>query len=78
MAKLTKTSVFKAQGAKVETAMEKTTRIARKLVEDEAEERQVKMARLRKARLEREASTPPESITAPKRKTLKSNAATKT
>ncbi|MCK0150673.1 hypothetical protein MWU54_11605 [Marivita sp. S6314] len=58
MAKLTKTSVFKAQGPKVETPMDKTTRIVRKMVEEEAEQRQAKNDRLRNARLEREAKTP--------------------
>jgi hypothetical protein len=58
LAKLTKTSVFNAQGAKVETPMDKTTRIVRKMVDEEAEKRQVKMDRLRNARLEREANTP--------------------
>lgn len=58
MAKLTKTSVFKAQGPKVETPMDKTTRIVRKMVDEEAVQRQAKIDRLRKARLEREASTP--------------------
>ena len=58
MAKLTKTSVFKAQGPKVETPMDKTTRIVRKMVDEEAVQRQAKIDRFRKARLEREASTP--------------------
>lgn len=58
MAKLTKTSVFKASGHIVETPMDKTTRIVRKMVKDEAEQRQVKNDRLRNARLEREANTP--------------------
>ncbi len=58
MAKLTKTSVFKAQGPKVETQMDKTTRVVRKMADEEAEQRQVKMDRLRNARLEREANTP--------------------
>ncbi|MEN9011540.1 MAG: hypothetical protein ABF241_05695 [Yoonia sp.] len=38
--------------------MDKTTRIVRKMVDEEAEQRQVKMDRLRIARLEREANTP--------------------
>jgi len=38
--------------------MDKTTRIVREMVEEEAEQRQVKIDRLRKARLEREANTP--------------------
>jgi len=58
VAKLTKTSVFKAQGPKAETPMDKTSRIVRKMVDEEAEKRQVKIDRLRNARLEREANTP--------------------
>ncbi|WP_165978803.1 hypothetical protein [Antarcticimicrobium luteum] len=38
--------------------MDKTTRAAREILDDEAETRLVKTARLRKARLEREASSP--------------------
>ncbi len=38
--------------------MDKTTRIARKMVEEEADQRQAKNDRLRTARLEREAKTP--------------------
>lgn len=60
MAKLTKTSVFKAQPAKSETAMEKTTRIARQMIEADSEKRQTKNDRLRKARLEREAGGAPQ------------------
>ncbi|WP_299605148.1 hypothetical protein [uncultured Tateyamaria sp.] len=58
MVNLTKTSVFKAQGPNVETPLEKTTRIVRKMVEEEAEQRQAKNDRLRNACLEREANTP--------------------
>ncbi|MDO6726555.1 MAG: hypothetical protein ACRBBO_01885 [Cognatishimia sp.] len=58
MAKLTKTSVFKAQVPKAETPMDKTTRIVRKMVEEEAQKQQAKNDRLRIARLEREANTP--------------------
>ncbi len=58
MAKLTKSSLFKAQVPKTETPMDKTTRIVRKMVEEEAEQRQANYDRLRKARLEREAATP--------------------
>ena len=76
MAKLTKTSVFKAYDSKPETAMDKTTRIARKLVDEEAEQRQVKTTRLRNARLEREANTPPESRDTAAHKTRRSKAAT--
>ncbi|MBI1495456.1 hypothetical protein [Halocynthiibacter styelae] len=59
MVKLTKKNVFKAYDAKPETPMDKTTRIVRTMVDEEAEERQAKITRLRKARLEREANTPP-------------------
>jgi len=62
MAKLTETSVFKAHNPKPETPMDKTTRVVRKMVDDEAEKRQVKMDRLRNARLEREASTPAKTL----------------
>lgn len=58
MAKLTKTSVFKAQVPKAETQMDKTTRVVRKMVDEEAEQRLVKINRLRNARLEREQNTP--------------------
>ncbi len=58
MAKLTKTSVFKARGPSVETQIDKTTRVVRKMVEEEAEQRHAKISRLRNARLEREANTP--------------------
>ena len=58
MAKLTKDNLFKAQPRKAETQMDKTTRVVRKMVDEEAEHRQVKMDRLRNARLEREAHTP--------------------
>ncbi|WP_386629900.1 hypothetical protein [Sulfitobacter geojensis] len=43
--------------------MEKTTRIVKKMVEDDAEKRQAKSDRLRTARLEREANTPPAEAT---------------
>lgn len=62
MAKLTKTSVFKEQPTRPETTMDKTTRVVRKIVDDEAEERLAKLTRLRNARLEREANTPPKDI----------------
>ncbi|MBD3663716.1 hypothetical protein H9Q16_07265 [Sulfitobacter sp. TSTF-M16] len=58
LAKLTKTSVFKTQYPKAETPLDKTTRIVRKMAEEEAEQRQAKNDRLRNARLEREANTP--------------------
>ena len=76
MAKLTKTSLFKAYDSKPETLMDKTTRVARKLVDDEAEQRLAKMTRLRNARLEREANTPPETTENAALKKRRSKAAT--
>jgi len=69
MANLTKKNVFKACDAKPETKMDKTTRVVRKMVDEDAEERQAKITRLRNARLEREADTPPEIKTTLARKT---------
>ncbi len=58
MAKPRKPDVFNAQVPRAETPMDKTTRIVRKIVDEEAEQRQAKNDRLRKARLEREATMP--------------------
>jgi hypothetical protein len=68
MAKLTKDTVFKTSISVSETAMDKTTRIVREIMDNEAEQRQAKMARLRNARLEREANTPAKSSGAKTRK----------
>jgi len=75
MAKLTKKNVFKAYDAKPEDKMDKTTRVVRRMVDDDAEERQAKTTRLRNARLEKEANTPPETKTTLARKTRWSCAA---
>lgn len=72
MAKLTKTDVFKAYDSKPETPMDKTTRVVRKMVDEDAEKRQAKITRLRNARLEREANTPPETTTTTARKSRRS------
>ena len=69
MAKLTKKNVFKAYDAKPEDKMDKTTRVVRRMVDDDTEERQAKTTRLRNARLERDANTPPETKTTLARKT---------
>ena len=61
MAKLTKTTLFKDSKPRAETLMDKVTRVAREIIDDETEERQRKTDRLRKARLEREAGTPEEA-----------------
>jgi hypothetical protein len=75
MAKLTKDTVFKTSTPVSETAMDKTTRIVREIMDNEAEQRQVKMARLRNARLEREANTPAKSAGTAASKTRKKAAA---
>ncbi len=72
MVKLTKTDVFKTYDSKPETPMDKTTRVVRKMVDEDAEKRQTKISRLRNARLEREANTPPETTTTVARKTRRS------
>jgi hypothetical protein len=59
--KLTKNILFKAYDAKRETPMDKTTRIVRQMVDEETEQRDAKNSRLRNARLEREANTPPDT-----------------
>lgn len=58
MAKLTKNTLFKTDKPRAETLIDRTTRAAREILEGEAEQRELKTARLRKARLEREAGTP--------------------
>jgi len=59
LTKLTKNNLFKVYESKPETAMDKTTRVVRQMVDEEAEQRQAKISRLRNTRLEREANTPP-------------------
>lgn len=62
MAKLTKSTVFPTSAPRRETPMEKTTRAVNEILEGEAEERQIKTARLRKARLDSEADTPAKTV----------------
>ncbi len=64
MAKLAKTTVLISTGRQKETSLDKTTRIVRRITEDEAEKRHLKTAHLRKARLESKTDTPDETITA--------------
>ncbi|WP_300063533.1 hypothetical protein [uncultured Roseobacter sp.] len=52
-----KDTVFGPLKPAAETTLDKTTRIVREITEGEAEKRQIKTARLRAARLEREANT---------------------
>jgi hypothetical protein len=65
MSKPTKETIFKASKTVAETNLDKTTRIVRQIAEDEAEKRRIKTARLRSARLEREAGTPAQPAATP-------------
>ncbi|WCR12752.1 hypothetical protein [Paracoccus seriniphilus] len=75
MTKLTKSNLFKVYDSKPETPMDKTTRVVRQMVDEEAEQRQAKNSRLRNARLEREAHTPPVSKDSAASKSRRSKAA---
>ena len=75
MNKHTIENVFKANNAKTETAMDKTTRVVREIVDEEAEQRQAKINRLRHTRLEREANTPPATEASAASKSRRSKAA---
>lgn len=68
MNNLTKISEHKSIGAPKETLLDKTTRIVRRINDDEADVRHAKTARLRKARFESEAASVEDTIEAtPKR-----------
>ena len=54
--KASKTAPFNPARPRTETAMEKTTRAANEIIDEQNAQRDRKTARLRKARLEREAS----------------------
>lgn len=62
MAKLNKDTLFKPPVPRAETVMDKTTRIVRDILETETEKREAKTQRLRKTRLEREATTPDATV----------------
>lgn len=64
MANLAKTTVFTSTNTQKETPLDKTTRIVRRINDDETEARHQKTARLRKARFESEAGTHDTTITA--------------
>ncbi|MEH6830303.1 MAG: hypothetical protein V7661_05615 [Sulfitobacter sp.] len=64
MANLAKMTVLTSTIAKKERPLDKTTRIVRRITEDETEVRHRKTARLRKARFESEADTHDTTITA--------------
>ena len=56
MTSYTKTTLFKPPAPRAETPMDKTTRIVRDIQKEETAKADDKTARLRKARLEREAN----------------------
>lgn len=62
MARLAKATILTTTKSQKETPLEKTTRISRRMNDDEAEVRHVKTARLRKARFESAAATPDEPL----------------
>lgn len=64
MTKMEKTNLFKTYKPQADTRMDKTTRAVREILNGETEQREAKTARLRKARLEKEAS-PPVKVIAP-------------
>lgn len=75
MARLSKDTVFKSSPDAKETALDKTTRIVRDIAQGELEKRQTKMARLRAARLERDAMASADPDPAPTGKAGRKTAA---
>lgn len=71
MANLAKTTAFTSDSTPKETPLDKTTRIVRRITEDEADLRHKKTARLRKARFEKESGEVVETIAAAPRRTRK-------
>jgi hypothetical protein len=66
MANLAKKIAFTHEGSLKETPLDKTTRIVRRITDNEADVRHEKTARLRKARFEKEAEEAVETVaTAP-------------
>ncbi|MDV6034747.1 MAG: hypothetical protein F9B45_32575 [Phycisphaera sp. RhM] len=61
MTRHTKTTLFKPPAPRAETLMDKTTRVVREIQKEETAKSDIKTARLRKARLEREASVAAEA-----------------
>ncbi|GAA6162615.1 hypothetical protein NBRC116590_03190 [Pelagimonas sp. KU-00592-HH] len=55
MAELEKDKLPNVESAPAESVIDRSTRISRQIVKDEAEERELKTARLRNERLEKEA-----------------------
>ena len=67
MAELTKTTAFTTPDPRPQTPMDKITLAATEIIDGETKQSQVKTARLRKARLDREAGAPVKTV-APKSK----------
>jgi hypothetical protein len=64
MANLAKTTLFTSAEASKETAFDKTTRIVRRINDEDAEKRQIKTAQLRSDRFKKEAGESIETSTA--------------
>lgn len=64
MAKLAKTTLFTTEEAPKETALDKTTRIVRRMNDEDAEKRHLKAARLRSDRFKKEAGESIETVAA--------------
>jgi hypothetical protein len=65
MANLAKTTLFTSAEAPKETALDKTTRIVRRMNDEDAEKRHLKAARLRSDRFKKEADEAIETAAAP-------------
>lgn len=76
MTNYTKTTLFKPPARRAETLMDKTTRIVREIQKEETAKSDTKTARLRKARLEREARAAAEAEAATKNTKRKNSRAT--
>jgi len=61
MANLAKTTLFTSAEASKETALDKTTRIVRRMNDEDAEKRHLKTAQLRSDRFKKEAGEPEET-----------------
>ena len=64
MAKLAKTTLFTSGDAPKETALDKTTRIVKRMNEEDAERRHLKAAHLRNDRFKKEAGESAETSAA--------------
>jgi hypothetical protein len=58
MANLAKMTIFASNGSPKETALDKTTRIVKRMNDEDAEKRRLKTTRLRSDRFKKEAGEP--------------------